>query len=132
MENYKIPPEAESQLPSNDSVVGKAARFLLGRYQIWPIVDHLINKTVPRYKHSYWYNLGGIILFFFAIQVITGILLMTYYRPAEPWSSVQRIVMEVPFGNIVRSVHHWGANLMVLTIFFQCQVEAEDTSETFH
>jgi len=40
-----------------------------------------------------------------------------YYRPAQPWGSVQRIVMEVPFGNMVRSIHHWAANLMILTLF---------------
>jgi cytochrome b6 len=117
MDKYEIPPEAESRLPSKEKVTGKAARFLLGRYQVWPIISHLLDKTVPHYRHSYWYNMGGILLFLFSIQVITGILLMIYYRPAEPWLSVQRIVMEVPFGNIIRSVHHWSANLMVLTVF---------------
>lgn len=117
MDKYEIPSEVESRLPSKEKVTGRMARFLLGRYQIWPIISHLLDKTVPLYRHSYWYNMGGILLFLFSVQVITGILLMIYYRPAEPWFSVQRIVMEVPFGNIVRSVHHWSANLMVLTIF---------------
>ena len=42
---------------------------------------------------------------------------MVYYRPGAPWQSVQRIVMEVPFGATIRSIHHWSANLMVLALF---------------
>jgi cytochrome b6 len=61
--------------------------------------------------------MGGIAIFFLVVQITTGLLLMVYYRPAQPWGSVQRIVMEVPFGNVIRSIHHWAANLMVLTLF---------------
>lgn len=115
---YEIPPEAESRLPPPQKRRGRFSRWLLQRYPVWPIVDHLANKAVPRHKNSIWYNMGGIALFFLTIQIITGVLLMVYYRPAEPWSSVQRIVMEVPYGNLIRSIHHWSANLMVLTLFF--------------
>ncbi|MGE5784838.1 MAG: cytochrome b, partial [Myxococcales bacterium] len=77
----------------------------------------LSHKSVPKHKHSAWYAMGGIALFFFIVQIVTGILLMVYYRPSQPWQSVQRIVNEVPFGNVVRSIHHWAANLMVLSLF---------------
>ncbi len=114
---HPIPSEVESKLPSSEKISGKASRYLLSRYPIWPVVEHLLNKEVPQHRHSMWYNLGGIALFFLMVQFITGILLMVYYRPGEPWGSVQRIVMEVPFGAYIRSIHHWEANLMVLTIF---------------
>jgi cytochrome b6 len=90
---------------------------LLTRYPVWPVVDHLLKKAVPVHRHSVWYNMGGIALFLLAFQMVTGVLLMVYYQPAQPWGSVQRIVMEVPFGNCIRSLHHWGANLMILTLF---------------
>ena len=37
-----------------------------------------------------WYYLGGMTLFFFGVQVVTGILLLLYYRPsaAEAYESV--------------------------------------------
>jgi len=114
---HEIPGEAEAQLPAPKTPVGRATRFLLRRFPVWPIVAYLANKKVPVHRHSHWYMTGSIALFFFTVQVITGILLMVYYRPGEPWGSVQRIVMEVPFGNVIRSVHHWSANLMVLTLF---------------
>lgn len=112
-----IPPEAETRLPAPGSRAGRAARWLLARYPVWPIVEHLAAKRVPRHRHSAWYAMGGIVLFLFAVQVITGILLMVYYDPGQPWQSVQRIVMEIPYGALVRSIHHWAANLMILAIF---------------
>ena len=114
---HEIPDEAQAQLPAQDTAAGRAARFLLQRFPVWPIVAFLAKKKVPVHRHSLWYMTGSIALFFFCMQVITGVLLMVYYRPGEPWGSVQRIVMEVPFGNVIRSVHHWSANLMILTLF---------------
>jgi quinol-cytochrome oxidoreductase complex cytochrome b subunit len=112
-----IPPEALDVLPNEKSLSGRLARALLVRYPIWPLLAFLSKKSVPRHRHSAWYALGGIALFFFAVQLITGILLMVYYRPSQPWQSVQRIVTEIPFGNVMRSVHHWAANLMILSLF---------------
>jgi cytochrome b6 len=74
-------------------------------------------KTVPLHRHSVWYYLGGMTLFFFIIQVATGILLMLYYRPSaeEAYESVQFIMTQVSFGWLIRSIHSWSANLMVGT-----------------
>ncbi len=79
----------------------------------------LRKKTVPIHRHSHWYYLGGITLFLFIIQVLTGILLLLYYRAsaAEAFESVQYIMTQVQFGWLVRSIHSWAANLMVFTAF---------------
>ena len=114
---YPVPSEAESKLPPANKLSGKFGRYLLERYPVWPIVDHMAQKVVPRHRHSVWYNMGGIALFLLVVQIVTGVLLMVYYRPAQPWGSVQRIVMEVPYGNLIRSIHHWSANLLVLALF---------------
>ena len=65
--------------------------------------------------HTIWYYMGGITLFLFGIQVITGILLLLYYRPTEAsaYESVQYLISEVPFGWLLRSIHSWSANLLV-------------------
>jgi len=117
MGTYPIPTEAESELPPATKPCGKLSRYFLQRYPVWPMVDHMRQKVVPRHRHSVWYNMGGIALFLLVVQILTGILLMVYYRPAQPWGSVQRIVMEVPYGNLIRSIHHWSANLLVLALF---------------
>jgi len=76
-------------------------------------------KTVPVYRHTFWYYLGGMIVFLFFLQVATGILLLFYYRPSadQAFESVQFLMAEVKFGWLVRSIHSWGANLMVFMVF---------------
>ena len=58
-------------------------------------------------------------LFFFLVQVFTGVLLMLYYRPSanEAFESVEFIMTVVPFGWLIRSIHSWSANLMVFFAF---------------
>ncbi|HTZ75490.1 MAG TPA: cytochrome bc complex cytochrome b subunit [Candidatus Aquilonibacter sp.] len=75
------------------------------------------HKTVPTHRFSYFYFLGGMTLFLFGIQVATGILLLLYYRPTPDgaFESVQYIMAKVPFGWLIRSIHSWGANVMILT-----------------
>ena len=77
------------------------------------------NKTVPVHRLSYWYFLGGMTLFLFVVQVLTGILLLLYYRPGanEAFESVQYIMTQVQFGWLIRSIHSWSANLMIFTAF---------------
>ncbi len=76
-------------------------------------------KTVPVHRYTVFYYLGGMTLFFFIVQVVTGILLMLYYRPSaeEAFESVEFIMTVVPFGWLIRSLHSWSANLMVFFAF---------------
>lgn len=76
-------------------------------------------KEVPLHRHSVWYYFGGMTLFLFSVQVVTGILLLLYYRPSAEaaFESVQFIITEVQFGWLIRSVHSWSANLLILTLF---------------
>jgi quinol-cytochrome oxidoreductase complex cytochrome b subunit len=79
----------------------------------------LRHKKVPLHKFSAWYFLGGMTLFLFGVQVITGILLLLYYRPSanEAFESVQYIMTRVQFGWLIRSIHSWSANLMIFFAF---------------
>ena len=89
------------------------------RLDLDELTEPLKSKTVPQHRHSHWYYLGGITLFLFAIQVITGLLLLLYYRPStkEAYESVQFITNRVQFGWLVRSLHSWSANLMIFVAF---------------
>ena len=83
------------------------------------IREFLGHKSVPVHSATAWYYFGGITLFLFVIQVLTGILLLLYYRPtpSEAYESVQFIVTRVQFGWLVRSIHSWSANLIILSAF---------------
>jgi len=94
-------------------------RWLDDRLGISTIGDLASHKTVPVHRYSVMYYLGGMTLFFFLVQVCTGIMLMLYYRPSaeEAFESVEFIMTTVPFGWLIRSVHSWSANLMVFFAF---------------
>lgn len=96
-----------------------------------------INLELPRshserYKaRAFWlaypfYYLGGIIVILFMIEIITGVLLSFYYVPSavtlggpgDPslaYESVVFIMTRVPFGYILRGVHHWAAHLLIVS-----------------
>ena len=75
-------------------------------------------KEVPVHRHTVWYYFGGMTLFLFLVQVVTGIMLLLYYRPSAEtaFESVQFIMTEVQFGWLIRSVHSWSANLLIATM----------------
>ncbi|MBN2290724.1 MAG: cytochrome b N-terminal domain-containing protein, partial [Candidatus Glassbacteria bacterium] len=83
------------------------------------LIDFLRKKEVPVSRHSAWLYFGGLSLFFFMVQMATGLLLLMYYRPGadSSFESLQFIVSKVKFGWLVREVHAWSANLMIFCVF---------------
>src|SRR5512147_2943669 len=89
------------------------------RLPLKSISDVARKKEIPLHRQTIWYYFGGMTLFLFTVQIITGILLLLYYRPSaeEAFESVQFLMTEVEFGWLVRSIHAWSANLMVFAAF---------------
>ena len=77
------------------------------------------HKRVPVHNRELFYFLGGMALFLFGIQVVTGILLSLYYKPSpdQAFESVRAIVTEIDFGWLFRSIHSWSANLLIGVLF---------------
>ena len=99
------------------SLYRKILNWLDERFGAGAVEEFLRHKTVPIHRHTIWYYFGGMTLFLFVIQVLTGILLLLYYRPTpdDAFESVQYIMTQVRFGWLIRSVHSWSANLMIFT-----------------
>ena len=117
---YKPPVERPAADPYKDSKSNVVGQWLQERfYVVLPIIDYLKKKEVPKHRLSFWYYFGGLGLFFFIIQIITGLLLLQYYKPtgAEAFSSFVFIQKDVPFGWLIRQVHAWSANLMIMMLF---------------
>ena len=87
------------------------------RVELKGLVDYMGKKYVPVHPHSVWYYFGGVSLFLFIIQVVTGILLLLYYKSGEElaFESINFIMSKVQFGWLIRSVHSWTANLFILS-----------------
>jgi len=117
---YKPPVDRPDSNPFKDSKMSAVGSWFQERfYVIMPILDYLKKKEVPKHRLSFWYYFGGLGLFFFIIQIITGLLLLQYYKPteADAFASFLFIQGEVPFGWLLRQVHAWSANLMILMLF---------------
>jgi cytochrome b6 len=89
------------------------------RFELSPILKFMSEKNVPVHHHTAWYYMGGVTLFLFITQVVTGILLLFYYRPGadSAYESMRFILTKVNFGWLIRSIHSWSANLMVFFVF---------------
>jgi quinol-cytochrome oxidoreductase complex cytochrome b subunit len=89
------------------------------RFGFNKLIDLAREKMVPHHRYSVAYYLGGAILFLTIIQIITGILLLFNYKASaeSAHQSVTQIMTTIPFGWLIRSVHHWGSNLMILILF---------------
>ncbi|KPJ93622.1 MAG: hypothetical protein AMS18_05375 [Gemmatimonas sp. SG8_17] len=74
-------------------------------------------KTLA-YTHTF--GLGGMSLTLVLLLVATGVLLMFAYEPApgNAYESIARLQQNVLFGKLVRSVHHWSANLLLIVVLF--------------
>ena len=85
----------------------------LGLSELIAFASH---KRVPVHKHALWYYWGGVTLFLFIVQCLTGVLLMVYYRPGpDAYESVRQISSTMHFGWLIRSIHSWSANLMIFS-----------------
>jgi quinol-cytochrome oxidoreductase complex cytochrome b subunit len=81
---------------------------------------HLRPVRVPastlRYTHTF--GLGGMSLTLALLLMGSGALLMLAYEPAPggAHASIVSLEADVAFGRLVRSVHHWSADLIVVAV----------------
>lgn len=69
-------------------------------------------------KATYTLGLGLVTFFLFIIASATGILLMFYYVPTteQAYASMQDLIFVVTFGRVVRNLHRWTAEAMVVAV----------------
>jgi ubiquinol-cytochrome c reductase cytochrome b subunit len=96
----------------------KVGDYLDTRLGIRDILEQNLTRYLLPRNINAWYTLGAVLLTLFAIQIGSGILLLIYYNPTtdEAFRSVQRIMNEVPFGWLIRTLHAVGANIIVFAL----------------
>ncbi|HTY07019.1 MAG TPA: cytochrome b N-terminal domain-containing protein [Gemmatimonadales bacterium] len=92
-------------------------RWLDERLDLAGIRRGLLDREVPD-RLTWWHTLGSATLTVFLIQVITGIVLATYYAPSpdHAYESIRFVDRQVASGSLLRAIHHWGASAMVVLI----------------
>ena len=88
----------------------------------WIVVQNFLLHFRPvrlperslRYTHTF--GLGGMSLVLVSLLVATGVLMMFVYQPSpgEAYGSILAMRDEIFFGKLVRNVHHWSANFLVI------------------
>jgi quinol-cytochrome oxidoreductase complex cytochrome b subunit len=95
--------------------------LLYGRIDRSLTIDQALKRAWGRrlpanvgWQHAF----GGVAYFLFMMLVVSGVLLTFYYRPSveDAYPSIQFIVTEAPFGWLIRDMHVWAANLIVLAL----------------
>jgi len=78
---------------------------------------HPVRVNKRSIRATYSLGLGIITTVMFIILSVTGIMLMFYYVPSteQAYFDVIKLQTDVPFGQLLRNMHRWGAHLMVLS-----------------
>lgn len=93
------------------------ADWLEERTRLVSFMEKQLYEPTPR-RGMWLYTLGSATLFLITLQFLTGILLLFYYVPTtkDAWNSIYYIMHHVYFGQLIRGMHFWGANLLLIVI----------------
>jgi len=89
------------------------------RYDLDGLRGFAKHKLIPVHRYEVLYYTGGLAMFLFIIQFITGMVLSFYYIPyfEQAHKSIIEIVTKLNMGWFFRSLHHWGAQLSIGVLF---------------
>lgn len=88
-------------------------------------IEPFVTSRVPRHALSPIYCLGGMTFLLFVVLAVTGVLLAVYYTPTPEgaFESVAAITKTVPYGWLMRSVHFYSANgMLILAVLHMLRV----------
>ena len=93
------------------------ADWMESRTGIVTMLEEFLYEPVPK-RGAWLYTLGSATLFLITLQFLTGILLLFYYVPTtdHAWESIYYIMTDVYFGQLIRGIHFWSANILIIVI----------------
>lgn len=84
------------------------------------LILHLHPVAIKKHavQMQFTWCMGGITFFLFLVELVTGVLLMFYYRPTLQWAYHDMLALRdtVSFG-VLRETHRWGAHAIVITVW---------------
>jgi ubiquinol-cytochrome c reductase cytochrome b subunit len=101
------------------SLLTRFTDFLDERTGYRKLLEHALDEPIK--GGARWaYVFGSALLGAFLTQLVTGIALMTSYAPSDKtaWASVHYITFKQAGGWLVRGMHHFGAQMMVIVLVF--------------
>jgi quinol-cytochrome oxidoreductase complex cytochrome b subunit len=82
---------------------------------------NLFDETLTARQDNPMFLLGPLLYYFWLITVATGVVLMIWYEPTTTgaFNSIERIQHEVPLGWLIRGLHKYAADGLILTIILR-------------
>jgi len=82
---------------------------------------HFRPKVVPRrtLQFTLTWGLGGMAVVLVGMLFITGLMLKFAYQPVpdQSYASIVELQNTVLFGRLIRNIHHWSGNALLLVVF---------------
>jgi quinol-cytochrome oxidoreductase complex cytochrome b subunit len=77
---------------------------------------HPAKVSISTLRWTYTWGLGGLSAVLMLVLGLTGVILLNNYTPAAPqaYLDILELRSNVWFGELVRNLHHWSANLLVI------------------
>jgi menaquinol-cytochrome c reductase cytochrome b subunit len=111
-----------ASLPRPGKVQAAVVEWFDRRFPFTESVDEAMYQRVPNFANAFYYCFGGMVFVIIVLQLLTGILLAIYYvpdargNPAPAYTSVNFIQNTVYLGWLIRGVHFWGANILIIMV----------------
>jgi len=84
------------------------------------LVLHIHPVSIQKHalRFGFTWGMGLIAFYLFLVEIVTGVLLMFYYRPTIQWAYSDMLALRdvVSFG-VIREIHRWGAHAMVIAVW---------------
>lgn len=85
------------------------------------LVFHFRPRSVERrtLKFTLTWGLGGMAVVLISMLFATGLMLKFVYQPIpdHAYESIVQLQNNVPFGQLIRNIHHWSAYLLLIVVF---------------
>ncbi len=80
--------------------------------------DSFVDYPTPK-NLNYWWTFGGILSLCLGVQIITGVIMAMHYTAHVDYAfdSVERIMRDVNFGDILRYTHANGASMFFFAVY---------------
>ena len=126
-------------MPENNSMPDQLNLFQRVRYSIFPgtlqrsayreryrnffnsLILHFRPRNVPQrtLRITLTWGLGGMAVILVCMLFATGLMLKFVYQPVpdRAYESIIHLQNGVLFGPLIRSVHHWSANILLIIVF---------------
>jgi ubiquinol-cytochrome c reductase cytochrome b subunit len=98
-------------------VIRSIRNWIEDRTGLGGVIDAMLLEEIP--GGAKWrYVWGSALTIVFSIQLVTGLLLMLAYSPGDTtaWGSVYFIQYQMDFGWLIRGLHHFGSQTMVVLL----------------